>query len=469
MRSVLFDQQPKHNGPDPLTVAIYSVIPGVGQLYNGKTKKGILFLVATFISLLILYASLNPSTTLDFAFILFFFVKIIFFWIKFDLEPSPAAESLMEKIKFGGSFSTSVIIIVILFILYSMYDAYSDADGKYRDERENAIIAGSTMFRFSESTTSSYIIHILIFSTLFLMSLYLVMPRKDIEQVTEIEFIMPQVESKQPPPPETKRRSTVQSVDQGKHDPKKEITIPQKAQPRTAPPQPKQQEQQVQMMQPPKPQQPKPVQPAPQPKSFEPPKPKLPVPKAEPKAIDRAGLLPSQPKPAPINPSTSDTNTSDAPKPVAPAPESNPGSAANGAVSAMFAVAPRIPGLGTRGGIGLQGNPPPNSNPNGPSSIAAKKDLDFGPYMEELQRRIKRSWKPPRGNESKRVIVTFRVNSSGELSDLSIKKSSNFQPSDDAALLAVRTAAPFARLPEGAPPVVDIEFTFDYNVFGGGR
>ena len=86
--------------------------------------------------------------------------------------------------------------------------------------------------------------------------------------------------------------------------------------------------------------------------------------------------------------------------------------------------------------------------------------------MNELQRRIKRAWRPPRGNESKRVIVNFRINKSGELSSLVIKNGSGFEPSDKAALLAVQSAAPFARLPEGAPSSIDIEFTFDYNVFG---
>ena len=86
--------------------------------------------------------------------------------------------------------------------------------------------------------------------------------------------------------------------------------------------------------------------------------------------------------------------------------------------------------------------------------------------MNELQRRIKRAWRPPRGNESKRVIVVFKISRDGELSNLVIKKGSGFQPSDQAALLAIQNAAPFARLPEGAPNAVDIEFTFDYNVFG---
>ena len=40
---------------------------------------------------------------------------------------------------------------------------------------------------------------------------------------------------------------------------------------------------------------------------------------------------------------------------------------------------------------------------------------------------------------------------------------------DEAATQAVENAAPFAPLPNGAGDEVDINFTFDYTVFSGGR
>ena len=89
--------------------------------------------------------------------------------------------------------------------------------------------------------------------------------------------------------------------------------------------------------------------------------------------------------------------------------------------------------------------------------------------MADLQRRIKRAWFPPRGQESRRVKVIFKVHSQGELSDLRVEGSSGVAIADQAALQAVTNAAPFRPLPPGAPAVVDIEFTFDYNVFSGGR
>jgi len=88
--------------------------------------------------------------------------------------------------------------------------------------------------------------------------------------------------------------------------------------------------------------------------------------------------------------------------------------------------------------------------------------------MSDLQRRIKRCWYPPTGPETKRVKVIFALSRNGELSNLRIIRTSGINMADNAALKAVENAAPFRPLPPGAPSSVDIEFTFDYNVMGGG-
>jgi TonB family protein len=90
---------------------------------------------------------------------------------------------------------------------------------------------------------------------------------------------------------------------------------------------------------------------------------------------------------------------------------------------------------------------------------------NFTEFMTELQRKIKRAWFPPRDLASKRVKVMFKIHTDGQLSNLRISSSSGFAVADQAALNAVETAAPFRHLPEFAPENVDIEFTFDYNVF----
>jgi TonB family protein len=103
----------------------------------------------------------------------------------------------------------------------------------------------------------------------------------------------------------------------------------------------------------------------------------------------------------------------------------------------------------------------------GNSAESVSLEPDWPPYMADLQRRIKRAWYPPKYGESKRVKVMFTLHTNGEMSNLRIVTSAGLQVVDAAALKAVENAAPFRQLPAHAPASVDIEFTFDYNVFNG--
>ena len=89
---------------------------------------------------------------------------------------------------------------------------------------------------------------------------------------------------------------------------------------------------------------------------------------------------------------------------------------------------------------------------------------DFNPYMQELQRIIKRNWQPTRDTESYTVIVFFKITKEGELFDLSIKESGGTRIRNKQAIRAVKRSAPFPKLPEGSPDFVSIEFSFDYNL-----
>ena len=121
---------------------------------------------------------------------------------------------------------------------------------------------------------------------------------------------------------------------------------------------------------------------------------------------------------------------------------------------------------GGGGGTGGYGNPGPG-NPNGRPGIDAIREPDFGPYMKELQRRIKTNWDPPKGDQSKRVVLLFKIAKDGKLLDCSVLKSSGLPSADKAAIHAVQVTAPFRPLPaEFKGPSIDIQFTFDYNVFG---
>lgn len=115
-------------------------------------------------------------------------------------------------------------------------------------------------------------------------------------------------------------------------------------------------------------------------------------------------------------------------------------------------------------GVNSSGNPQDGKAKNPGVDVA--QDADFGPFMSDLERRIKRNWNPPRNSRSKRVVVKMYVSKDGRLTRLNIMKTSGDDIADDAALNAVRASAPFKPFPpEVREEVLPIEFTFDYNVF----
>ena len=118
---------------------------------------------------------------------------------------------------------------------------------------------------------------------------------------------------------------------------------------------------------------------------------------------------------------------------------------------------------GSSGG-GSYGNPSPG-NPKGAPGIDAIRQPNWGPYMRELEQKIKKNWTPPKGDTSKRVVITFTIARDGRLLSHRVTKSSGVPLADRAAMSAIELTAPFRPLPpEFKGQSVPIEFTFDYNV-----
>ncbi len=119
-------------------------------------------------------------------------------------------------------------------------------------------------------------------------------------------------------------------------------------------------------------------------------------------------------------------------------------------------------GRGGRGAYNQNGSP--GGGPGRPG-VDALPDPDFGPYMDEVKRRIKRNWRPPTAQEDKRIRVLFKVAKDGRLTSLVVEQSSGSREADQAALAAVKLSAPFRPLPVGYRyPEAAIQFMFDYNV-----
>jgi len=416
--------------------------------------------------------------------------------------------NFVENFKFPSSASLLIITSNAAFILYAVNDSIKNRESFTRNH-------------FKESYAVSYGLHLLFLLILF-CTIFLAYTPKPKVRVNTLEFITTQEFTKQKPPPETKKKSERASIDQGKHDPKKPVKPVTKA-----PGKPQEPKKLVQAGDLNKPKSetpvPKPL-PVPKPKalaggstSAEPRLPVLPAPKPRSSQADNNMAAPKDIKldqgagekalskiPAPSLPSSSSYD----PKPIAersggassdrslPAPKTYRGTGGGiggGAGSGSSAVAPKSAGQisGSAGGSGGKdlidrlgnikapdatsygqdglGNPAKNPYGDRPPSTASIPDVAFGPYMARIQEMIKQRWRPPRGSESKRIVVHFAINRDGSLSNLKLVQTNGDTLANEAALDAVRNAAPFPQLPVGSSSSIDIEFTFDYNVFKRSR
>ncbi len=220
-------------------------------------------------------------------------------------------------------------------------------------------------------------------------------------------------------------------------------------------------------------------QPTPRPS---PPAPKMPQPT---KVADNSPALPPNPvapirMPAPPNPSVSGGG----PVVKTPGSGSSGGTTSGGSGNpgpSMIAGNPTRGGSGSPGssartggggGAGGRGSYSQSGSPGGgggADGVDAMAEPDFGPYIAELQRRIRRNWAPPVEDRSKRVVAMFKISRDGRLLSLRIQQSSGSPQADAAAMAAVRASAPFRQLPPNfRGSDIDVQFIFDYEIYGHG-
>lgn len=405
--------------------------------------------------------------------------------------------------------------------LSSKFD-FEDLDESKNSELKtlpNAFDDTKDEISFTKSLIISLILHplcvfLIWLSVVVLTLLGLIIPQADRPdwKKKDLEFVIVTNEA-DPIDKNTKYRSDRNSRAGGKHDPTKRVSEPSPSPspaPKAPSPAPAPAPQPVQKPTPkPAPQQPvkkpvqKPVQqtPAPVQKPVQQPKPApakpVQAPAQKPIFKPTAELpKPSMPKLAtapksPFSVAVPKTNA-----PVGPRPSAGGGTASGGTTASgggtskgtgSYMPSPQLSpsrgsGSGTSGsrsgsgsnaargsggyGTGNMGNPGPG-NPSGPPGIDAIKSPNWGPYMRDLERRIKQNWNPPKGDASKRVVVMFKIGRDGRLLSIRIGKSSGSVSNDDAAKAAIELTAPFKPLPpEFKGSSIDIEFTFDYNVLG---
>lgn len=328
---------------------------------------------------------------------------------------------------------------------------------------------------------------------LALMGINLTLFKKPpVQQKKDIEFVLVDKEGT-PRDPNTKNRADINSRSGGINDPKRKVSMPSPAPKKASTPSaPKSQTKSVKKQSQQSPvkkqvvQSNKQAQPAKSKQqqavskpSVAKPAPPTSRPSARPVSSPAPVAKPSSkftvpaPKGAPVGKSLSTGPIGGTSAPTGAKSGSSSSSSGGSAYAPRPSLSPSSSGGGSgqlaRGssGSGNLGNP---GGGGGAPGIDALREPDFGPYMRELQRRIKLNWDPPKGNESKRVVLLFKIAKDGRLLSCRVHKSSGLPSADQAALKAVELTAPFRPLPaDFKGQSIDIQFTFDYNVFGGSR
>lgn len=90
-------------------------------------------------------------------------------------------------------------------------------------------------------------------------------------------------------------------------------------------------------------------------------------------------------------------------------------------------------------------------------------EIEYGPYMNVLQNRIRSKWQPPKDQRNSKIKVIFELLRNGCIQNEKIVTGSHDPKLDQVALETLRTCSPFPKLPDGSPKSVSVQFTFQYN------
>lgn len=556
MKKQGFVQNFGNASPEPSVAGTLSLIPGLGQFYNGERLKGWLFLEVGILNMTLLGLLLCADSICN---------ALLHFSVAYHVHTNETLIRQLGAFKLGHPGANILMALCLGFVAYSVRDAYDSATTLRQRE-----IYKSRILALSEAASGSYLAHVALLVALMLLSAFLLIPAPPKTQVTEIEFVSqkPLTVSK----PKVSSRVAEKSAEaQGKHVPTRPIKTKAGETSTARPVVPRVVE--ASKPAPPTPQKAVPTPPAPTPVKVTPAETAPPVKSIAPpvpvvRPISHSAPTPAAPTPKPLAPTSASSafarpsNLSAAPVPLGEAvkplnalpllafngagssapsvqpskiegrPNGAPRSWASGNNFAQGKSAPgqEAPGIDTAsfkniGGKGGENSDRPalalaNPSSNGarPGAISAPRptsarstpaggrnivavpqtqikpigdinggipnnpanakngqnqtevdQAEYSKFLAELQRRIRRGWFPTKQPRSNSTVVVFSVGTVGNLISVSVQRSSGDSATDQAALAAVRNSAPFPHLPKFAPESVDIQFTFDYNVFNGGR
>jgi hypothetical protein len=129
---------------DPSAAARLSLTPGLGQLYNGETRKGLLFLSVAAINFVALVFVLFAKPIVD---------SMRAFGEAFHMTPNGVFGAMLTHWQFGSVVSIMFVAVDLCFMGFCVRDAYDHAALKRRK------IYPDFVLQLPEATSGSYIVY----------------------------------------------------------------------------------------------------------------------------------------------------------------------------------------------------------------------------------------------------------------------------------------------------------------------
>lgn len=209
------DFRPRYGRDAKKAMTMSLLAPGMGQLYNGETAKGSLFLLVSCANLLLLTLLFFTEPLLN---------GLIALGSLLHTEPKLNVEQILEIVQTGRSVTLVYLALILTFVAYAGRDALDRAMERRRGEKPPR--AKLTM---PEATSGSYLAHFSIICTLVILVVFLASPPAPREQSTDIELVQDQ------PPPPPKKPEPPKPKQEHKPEPK---LIPKKVLPQPPKPTP---------------------------------------------------------------------------------------------------------------------------------------------------------------------------------------------------------------------------------------
>ncbi|MBZ0185024.1 MAG: hypothetical protein K8F91_02140, partial [Candidatus Obscuribacterales bacterium] len=253
MSTLLKEPGRKTSALDPNLAGVMSIVPGLGQLFNGESRKGLLFFSVGLINFSICLALLFSASMV---------ASLSRFGQSFNIRPNVDLIATIENLRIGSPASLVLVGLFVCFIAYAMRDAYDHAS-----RLNYKLIYADSVMEMPEATSGSYLFHIVAMITCLILAFFFLIPPPPQVQITDIQFIENQVESK--PVRKSPVKADKSSKETGKRNPKKPVSTssapPKSVSSRLQPANPQQAKPQPSKPQPSKPQPSKPQPSKPQP------------------------------------------------------------------------------------------------------------------------------------------------------------------------------------------------------------